>query len=102
MIVVYGKVELHLPYSRSLKEKRQVIKSIGDRIRKRFNISIAEVDGHDLWQTCTLGFSAVAKSFAETEKFLQALRDTLDLHEEEIYIVDFACGYLGEPHLGLS
>ncbi len=101
MVIIYGKVELHLPYSQSLKEKRQVIKSIGDRIRKRFNISIAEVDGHDLWQTCTLGFSAVARSFAETEKFLQALRDTLDLHEEEIYVVDFEHGYVTDTDAGL-
>ncbi|ADI01885.1 MULTISPECIES: DUF503 domain-containing protein [Syntrophothermus] len=95
MVVIYGKVELHLPYSQSLKEKRQVVKSISDRVRKRFNISIAEVAGHNLWQASTLGFSAVAKSYAETERFVQALKETLDLHDEEAHVIDFEYDYVG-------
>jgi len=93
VIVIYGRIDLHLPYSQSLKHKRQVIKSISDRIRKRFNISIAEVAGQDLWQSSTLGFSAVVSSYAETQRVVQALQETLDMHEEEALVVSFEFEY---------
>ena len=50
MYVVYGYGELYLPYCSSLKEKRKIIHGLISRIRKRFNVSICEVQFHDLWQ----------------------------------------------------
>jgi hypothetical protein len=44
----------------SLKEKRRAIKSIKDRVRSKFNVSIAEVDGLDKWQWATLGVACVS------------------------------------------
>ncbi len=52
-MIVGCKIELFLPQSRSLKAKRQVLKSLKDRIRNRFNVSIAEVDHQDLGQRGT-------------------------------------------------
>ncbi len=49
-------VDLFIPSAQSLKNKRQVIKSIKDKIRNRFNVSVAEMDRQDKWQTATLGF----------------------------------------------
>jgi len=46
--------------SSSLKDKRQVIRSLKDRIRSHFNVSVAEVDHQDLWQLATIGVSVVA------------------------------------------
>lgn len=59
MFVGICTVELHIPDSGSLKGKRQVIKSIKDRIRQNYNVSIAEIDGHDLWQRVVLGIACI-------------------------------------------
>lgn len=60
MIVGTAVVELQLPENGSLKGKRQVLRSIKDRIRVRFNVSIAEVDRQDAWQRATLGVAVVS------------------------------------------
>lgn len=64
---------MHLPFSRSLKDKRQVIRSLKDRLRGRHNISLAEVDGQDLWQRAVLGIVAVASSRPPLEGMFQAI-----------------------------
>lgn len=55
-------LEIHLPYSHSLKEKRAVIRKIRDRLRARFNVAVAELDQHDAWQHATLGVVSVSNS----------------------------------------
>jgi len=60
MIVGVCTVELHFPAPQSLKGKRQVLKSLTTRLRGRFNIAVAEVDEHDLWQKAILGITCVA------------------------------------------
>ena len=60
MVVASLTLSLHVPASGSLKEKRHVIRSLKDRIRSRFNVSVAEVDHQDLWQRATLGVAVVS------------------------------------------
>jgi uncharacterized protein YlxP (DUF503 family) len=60
IIVGLCTVELFLPESQSLKDKRQVLLSLKDRLREKFNLSVAEVDGQDLWQKAVLGLACVA------------------------------------------
>lgn len=48
-------VSLHIPSAQSLKMKRAVLKSLKDRIRSKYNVSIAELDGQDKWQVAVLG-----------------------------------------------
>lgn len=55
MIVGTIRIELHIPGSTSLKAKRSVVNRIKERLRSRFNASVAEVDHHDLWQRTALG-----------------------------------------------
>ena len=52
-------LELHIPSSQSLKSKRRVLRSLKDRIRNKFNVSIAEVGFHDKWQRATVGICAI-------------------------------------------
>lgn len=52
-------VELRLPESASLKDKRMVLRSLKDRIRQRFNVSVAEVAEQDKWQKTILGVTSV-------------------------------------------
>jgi len=60
MIVGVCKVELYIPEANSLKAKRKVIKSLKDRVRKKFNVSIAEVELQNLWQRAILGVATVS------------------------------------------
>lgn len=54
-------LEIHLPDSGSLKERRQVVRSLKDQLRHRFNVSVAELDAEpDLWQRATIGIAAIA------------------------------------------
>jgi uncharacterized protein YlxP (DUF503 family) len=59
MFVCVSRIELHLPNGASLKGKRQVLKSLKDRIQHRFNVSVAEVEGQDLWQKAVIGVACV-------------------------------------------
>lgn len=88
MYVLYGKVQLYLPDSSSLKDKRQIIQSIVGRIRKRFNITICEVDYHDLWQRSELGFAAVSSNYADTNRILDAINDTIDDYADVCQVTD--------------
>jgi len=80
--VLYGTAELYLPYCHSLKEKRKVIKSVVARVRSRFNISIAEVEYHDLWQRCLLAFALVAQDNNEASFIIDAIKDTILSYDE--------------------
>lgn len=62
MSVIVGlcTVELFIADSQSLKDKRQVLLSMKDRLQQKFNLSVAEVDGQDLWQKAVLALACVA------------------------------------------
>ena len=49
-------LEIHLPYAHSLKEKRMVVQRLRDRLRRKFNVAVAELDHQDLWQRAVLGW----------------------------------------------
>lgn len=58
--VAVGVVELHLPEVGSLKAKRHVLQGVKERVKQRFNVSVAEVDHQDAWQRATLAVACVA------------------------------------------
>ncbi len=60
MIIGLCTVELYIPDAHSLKAKRQMLLSLKDRLRDKFNVSVAEVDEQDLWQKAVLGIACVA------------------------------------------
>ena len=70
MIVGVCTVELFIPDGQSLKSKRQVLVSLKDRLRGKFNVSVAEVDGQDLWQKAVLGIACVANETAYVNQVL--------------------------------
>jgi uncharacterized protein YlxP (DUF503 family) len=59
MVVGVCHLDLVLPEGSSLKEKRQVIKGLVNRVRNKFNVSISEVGGQDLWQRALVGICLV-------------------------------------------
>jgi uncharacterized protein YlxP (DUF503 family) len=64
MFIAVAKVTLSIPDSGSLKSKRHVVHKVLDKVKARFNVSIAEVEDYDLWQKATLGVAAVANEHA--------------------------------------
>ncbi|HMU55530.1 MAG TPA: DUF503 domain-containing protein [Nitrospira sp.] len=74
MIVGVCTVELLLSDSRSLKDKRRVLLRLKDRLHGQFNLSVAEVDGQDLWQKAVLGLACVSNEGRHANQVLdQAL-----------------------------
>ena len=74
-------VAIHLPESRSLKDKRQIIKSMLERTRHRFSISAAEVDWHDHHQTALLGFGVVSSTQQHAQQILEQVLRLLDTYD---------------------
>ena len=65
------RISIALHGNRSLKGKRRVIRSVKDRVKSRFNISIAEVANHDIHQTASLGMCVAASDAAHADSQIQ-------------------------------
>ena len=70
-VVAAGRLRLHLPLSHSLKDKRQVLRSLKDRLRAQFNVAVAELDHSDLWQRATLGVVSISDSRSYLDGLMQ-------------------------------
>ena len=77
MVVGTLEIRLVLRGSHSLKDKRRVVKSLKDRFRNKFNVSIAEVDHQDEWQRATLGVAMVGNDRRYINRVLSKLMDHL-------------------------
>ena len=66
-------LDIHVEQSHSLKEKRHVVKSLKDRLRERFNVSVAEIDFLDSWQTSVVAAVTVSRDRVHAEQVLQAV-----------------------------
>lgn len=64
-------LDLHIEHSHSLKDKRQVIRSLKDRLRAKFNIAAAEIDHQDSWQRAVIGVVTVSGDRSRVEQLLQ-------------------------------
>lgn len=71
MVVGLCTVELFISGSQSLKDKRQVLHSLKDRLHGKFNLSVAEVEGQDLWQKAVLGMACVANEGGYVNQVLE-------------------------------
>ncbi len=70
--------ELYLSSSSSLKDKRKILKSLKDRLRSKHNVSIAEVDGQELWQRSTLAVVSVSNSEASLQASFHKIHNEID------------------------
>jgi len=73
MIIEAATVQLHAPWAHSLKEKRMVVKSLIDKVRNKFNISIAEISEQDVHQTIVLGMACVANTAALADSMIESV-----------------------------
>jgi uncharacterized protein YlxP (DUF503 family) len=93
--VVVGVVtwDLHLDGCASLKDKRRIVKSLKDRLRQRFNVSVAETDSHELWQRAELSCCVVATDRQRAQQVLSAV-DHFVAGDPLARIIDSATSYL--------
>jgi len=87
MIVGTCQIEMLIYESNSLKEKRHVIKSIIERIKSRFNASVAEVDYMDLWNRSVIGVSVVSNSKTLCESSIAKIIYFID-NDERVEIIN--------------
>lgn len=82
------KIQLHLPENQSLKDKRRIVKSLISRLRNQYNISVAEVDDHDLWQLTTLGISCVSNHDQHVDETITRIINFIAQNYPELEIVN--------------
>jgi uncharacterized protein YlxP (DUF503 family) len=77
LVIALLTVELFIPGSQSLKDKRMVLRRIKDRVKK-FNIAVAEVEHHDLWQRAGLAMVTVSTDQPHADRELAAVADEIE------------------------
>ena len=85
MIIGLLQASLSIPHAHSLKDKRQVLRSLKDRAVNKWNVSVAEVDKQDLWQAAVLAFVTVAAEKEVVEKRLAEIAEAL--HGDPRYVL---------------
>jgi hypothetical protein len=71
-------LELYIPDAQSLKDKRQVLRSLKDRLRREFNVAVAELDHHDMWQRSVVGVVTLSNEERHLNEVLQKVLDGAD------------------------
>jgi len=93
MVVATCVIKLNLNGVRSLKEKRQVLKSILSRLQRKYNMAVAEIDCHDVWQTAVIGIVSVGNNSAHLhgmmEKAVSWIEDARPDIPVEEYRIEF-------------
>jgi hypothetical protein len=87
MVIGLVLLDLHFPGARSLKDKRQALRSLEARLRNRFNVSVAEVEHQDLWQRARLAVVAVNTDQAHLDSTLSGVRSEAG-NAREILLAD--------------
>ncbi|MEE9152675.1 MAG: DUF503 domain-containing protein [candidate division NC10 bacterium] len=89
MVVGTCRLELRMPHTSSLKGKRQILRSIKDRVHSRFNVSIAEVGYLEEWQRATLAVACVSNEAKMVDEVLNKVVNLVEGHGLAL-LVDYA------------
>jgi len=88
MVVGTLRLEIHIPAAHSLKAKRSVLNHVKERVRHRFNASIAEVGHQDLWQRASLGVAVVGEAPGVIDRVLHDILAVVE-REERLSVLDY-------------
>ena len=80
---------IHVPDATSLKEKRQVSRSLTDRIKNRFNVAVAEVDDNELRQRLTLGISCISNDSAHANEIISKVVSFVEESRRDVELLDY-------------
>ena len=82
MYTLSAKLTFYIPHAVSLKDKRQVCRSLIDKARKRFNVSVSEVDTQDVHRTLTIGIAVVSGEMSHAQNSLDEIIRFMENNEE--------------------
>jgi len=82
MHTLSAKLTFHIPHATSLKDKRQICRSVIDKSRQKFNASIAEVDTQDMHHTLTIGIAVVSGVFSHAQNALEEIIRFMEIHAD--------------------
>lgn len=83
------RIMLHLPESASLKDKRQVSRSLSARIRNSFSVAVAEVEDHELWQRLTLAVCCVSTDSAHANEMVSKVVEFIEETRRDLELLDY-------------
>lgn len=89
MVIGLCTIEVQIPESASLKHKRRVVKSVVARVRKEFNVSIAEVGHQDSWQLATLAAVCVSSDAGYAQGLLERVVRYIDNSRFDLVLLDY-------------
>jgi uncharacterized protein len=78
--IAFLTVELRIEGAHSLKDKRQVVRSMKAKLRQKFNVSVAEIEANDLWQRATIG----VVSISDSRDYLESLMASVERHASRL------------------
>lgn len=81
-------IYLHIPGCGSLKEKRRRLKPLLTRLHREFNVSVTEIDHHDVWQSATIGCAIVSTDSGQAHRSLMKVIDWIETHWPDVSVVD--------------
>jgi uncharacterized protein YlxP (DUF503 family) len=86
-------INLYFPDSHSLKDKRSIIQSIKLRIRNKFNVSVSEINNHELWKNTTLGISCIGNEKSYLNDVLNEVIKFIE-RQNKLQLIDFKTSIL--------
>ena len=89
MVIGICTLTLDIPHSKSLKDKRRVVQSITSRVRNQFNVSVAEVDAHDLWQSAVIGIACVSNDASYAHGLLEKVVQMISNSRFDAQVADY-------------
>jgi len=103
-MIAYLTLEIRIEGAHSLKDKRQVVRSVKDGLRHHFNVAVAEIDASDAWQRATLG----VVSISDSRDYLDGLMRNVERHAMRVAndsggeVTDSFLDFLSEAEFGAS
>jgi len=101
-MIAYLTLEIRIEAAHSLKDKRQVVRSVKDGLRSHFNVAVAEIDPTDVWQRTTLGVVSISNS----RSYLEGLMRNVERHALRVAnnsggeVVDSFLDFVTEAEVG--
>ena len=90
MVVGVCTIELRLPAAVSLKDKRRINKYLTSQVRNKFNVSVAEVDFHDVWGAAEIGVSCVSTDGGHAHATLSEVVKMVESARLDVILTDYS------------
>ena len=78
--------DMYIPHATSLKEKRMVVRSMKEKLKAKFNVSVSEIGNQDLWQSAQVAVVMVAPDQKQVEKVMQNIINFVEINFPEVHI----------------